>query len=87
MVSEVHELVNAFNSAYVDREALNEMIGQHIALETFVDSTTLFNVIAEGSFTAQRRLQVDIFALRECYKKTNKGILDESLEVRTWLTY
>lgn len=68
MASEVHALIHAVDIGMIVRDALNELLNRNVEMEAFVDSRTLFNVVTKNSNTAERRLQIDIFALRESYK-------------------
>ena len=69
MAAKVHALVLGFDYAYVIREAVEEPLGRRVEIEAYVDSRTLFNVIAKDSPTAERRFQIDVLALRESYQK------------------
>lgn len=69
MAAEVHALVHAFDNGFVVQEVLEELLGRRVELEAFVDSRTLFNVIANNSCTAERRLQIYMCTLREAFRK------------------
>lgn len=69
MAAELRALVNAIDHAYMVRETLEKLPGDHIALGAFVNKRTLFNVTAKDSGTAEQRLQIDICPLRKSYRK------------------
>lgn len=65
MAAEVHAFIYAVGIGIVVRDALNELLNRSGDNESFVDSRTLFDVVAKNSNTAKRRCQIDIFALRD----------------------
>lgn len=78
MIAEVHALVWAFDHRYFVRQALEELLGRQVEMESFVDSRTLFNIIAKNNSTAQGRLQINVWVLKESYKRgqlTRPGLI------------
>lgn len=69
LAAEVHALVLAFDMAYVIQDMLHEILGRKIEIDAYVDSKTLFDVVAKDGNTSEKRLQIDIYALRESYDK------------------
>lgn len=69
MATEVHALVRAIDIGFVVREAFEKLFGRGLEPEAFVDTRTLFNIIAKKSCTAKRRLQIEVWALTERYRK------------------
>lgn len=69
MTAEVRAFAYAFVHDYLLQEILEGLIGREISLEAFVDSSTLFDAIAKDSETAERWLQIDVFALEESYRR------------------
>lgn len=67
MAAEVDALVNAINNGYVICEVLEWTLERTIDIEAYVESCTLFNVVEKDSSTAERRLQINMFALRKTY--------------------
>lgn len=51
------------------QEILKELLGLEISLEKLVNSRTLVNVIPKDSTAAVRRPLIDIFALKESYRR------------------
>lgn len=43
-------------------------MGRNVELEALVDSKTLFNFIAKDGSTVERRLKIDVMALRQSYE-------------------
>lgn len=68
MAAEVHALIHAVDVVTLIGDALNELLGRTIALEAYVDSRSLFKVVTKNRNTAERRLQNDMFALRDSYQ-------------------
>ena len=69
MAAELHALVYGFENDYDAREAISSTMGKHIDIHSFVDSRTVFNVVAKRANTREKRLQIDINALRQSYQK------------------
>lgn len=67
MAAEVQALVLGFDYAFIVKDLIEEIIGRSIRLEALIDSKTVFNVIAKDGQTAERRLQIDVLALRQSY--------------------
>jgi len=65
MAAEIHALVYGFDNGYVAQNFLSEILDQNVPIDGFVDSRTVFNVVAKQSSTLEKRLQIDVFALRE----------------------
>lgn len=68
VVTKMHLLVHKFDNDFVVREGPDELLGQKVKLEAFVDSHTLFKVIAKNSSTVERKLKIDAYALRASYR-------------------
>lgn len=69
MAAELHALVYGFDQAFVVRAVLEELLGQSIQIDGYIDSRTVFNVVAKSSATLEKRLQIDAHALRESHEK------------------
>ena len=67
LAAELHAFVLAFDYAYVLKDMITEIIGRELDLIAYIDSKTLFDVVAKDSNTTEKRLQIDIHALRENY--------------------
>lgn len=68
MDAEVQALLHALDIGTIVRDALKELLNPSADMEAFVESKTLFNVVTKTSKTAERQLQIDIFALMESYR-------------------
>jgi len=75
MAAEIHGLIYGFDNAYVTRSMLKEILNVDIPIHGYVDSKTLFNVIAKNSATLEKRLQIDVFSLREATEKKELNTL------------
>lgn len=67
MAAEIQAFVLGFDYAYAVKNFVKEIIGRTIQLEAMIDSKTVFNVIEKDGQTAERRLQIDVLALRQSY--------------------
>lgn len=67
MAAELFALVLGYDYAYVVRTLMEEMTGLNLKMEALVDSKTVFDVIAKYSQTGEKRLQIDVNALRQEY--------------------
>jgi hypothetical protein len=64
---EVHAFADAFDYAIVLKRDLEAMLSQEIPLTMLTDSKSLFDVITKSSTTTERRLMIDISAVRNAY--------------------
>ena len=67
MVAELHALIWGFDNAYIVQDIVSEILGRKIEIDAYVDSRTVFNVVAKHSNTLKKRLQIDFNALRESH--------------------
>ena len=67
MAAEVMALVLGYDVAFVVKDLVEEILGREIKLEVMIDSRTVFNVIAKDGQTVEKRLQIDVLALRQSY--------------------
>lgn len=69
MAAELMGIVYGFDAAFVVQHMLSEVLGKTIPLDGYVDSKTVFDIIARRGPTLEKRLQIDAHALRESYFK------------------
>ncbi len=69
MAAEIHALIYGFDSAYITKSMMEEILNREIDIEAYVDSRTTFNVIARSAPTLEKRLQIDVFGIRESHEK------------------
>lgn len=67
MASEVHALLLGFDNAFPIHEILSHILARDLPIEAFVDSKTVFDLIAKDGKTRERKLQIDVSAMRELY--------------------
>lgn len=67
--AEIHALVSAFDFALFIANLLAETIGRTPTIEAVVESRTLFDVVSKDGITSELRLQIDVFAPKESYRK------------------
>lgn len=70
--AEIHALILGFDQAYDIRDLLTELIGKEVEIVSYVDRKTLFYKVAKDCTTAERRLLIDIFKIKESY---TRGVL------------
>lgn len=67
----MYALVHGFDDAYMVREMLEKSLSCEISFEAFVDSRTLFNIIAKDGGAVERRLPIDVFVLKKRYMRAD----------------
>lgn len=65
--AEMHGLTLGLDYAYVINTLLAEILNRTVTREDLVDNKTLFNVVSKHASTTERRLHIDIIAIRESY--------------------
>lgn len=66
MASEIHALVHGFDSAYITKHLIEEVMGTKLEIDRYVDSKTLIDVVSKSAATSEKRVQIDDQSLREC---------------------
>ena len=69
MAAELLALVYGFDCAFVVQSALEDIYGYAIPIHVFVDSRTVFNLIAKDANSLEKRLQIDAYAIRQSYRR------------------
>lgn len=67
MASEGHVLVLGLYYSFIINQFFLYILGREVVLESYKYSKTIFKVLHKNSSTTERRLQIDIFGLRESY--------------------
>ena len=67
MAAEIQALTLGFDYAFIVKDLVDEILGRQLRIEAMIDSKTVFNVVAKEGKTTERRLQIDITALRQSY--------------------
>ena len=78
MGAETYALADAFDFAFCCKKDLERILEQRIPLQMLTDSKSLFDVITKCSNTSERRLMIDVDAVRTAYLKheiSNFGFL------------
>jgi hypothetical protein len=57
----------AFDAGFTLRHQLAKMLGRHVPLLFMTDGRSLFKVIINHKKTAEERLMLDVYAVREAY--------------------
>lgn len=68
MTSEIHALIIGFYHAFKMQDLIEEILQQKVAVKAYVDSKTVFDVIAKDGKTTESRIKIDIYALWESYE-------------------
>lgn len=63
LAADVHALVMVLDACYVIRKIMAEITWKNSNIESFVDSKTLFDLVAKDGGTHVRRMKIDIFSL------------------------
>ena len=61
--------VDEFDLAYLLREQLIRVLRTRLPIKMLTDSKTLFDVVTRGTLTTERRLVIDLMAVRESYAR------------------
>lgn len=69
MAAELLALVHGFDHAFLVKHCMSEILGREIPLDAFIDSRTVFNTVAKTAPTLEKRLLIDVCALRESHGK------------------
>lgn len=69
MAGEVFAFTAALDEAFTLRFGLEQLYGCHIPLTLFTDSKQLFDVVTRASHPTEKRLLIDVAAVREAYNR------------------
>lgn len=58
--SEIHAMVVGFDIAFVVQNMFKELLGTKMKIQAYVDSRSVFDVIAKQGNTVEKRLKLDI---------------------------
>eukprot|EP00171_Calliarthron_tuberculosum_P004827 IDg4827t1 len=78
MAAETYAFTNAFDQTFVLKHDMEKMLHKTIPLKMFTDSKQLFDVITKASYPTEKRLMIDILAVREAYNTfeiSNVGLI------------
>lgn len=75
MKCELHALIMGFDCGFIISDVLSEFLRINLVLKSFIDSKTVFDIIVKDGNSTERRLQVDIYALRESYVRADLAII------------
>ena len=67
MAAEILGMIYGFDNAYIAKSMIEEILGCEVPIDCYVDSRTLFNVVARFASTLEKRLQIDVLSLREAH--------------------
>ena len=65
----MYAFADAFDAGYIIKYDLQSMLGRRIPMTMYTDSTSLFDVITKCSSTLEKRLMIDISAVRQAYER------------------
>lgn len=83
MASEINVLVIGFDAIYTLPNHIQEKPGTRTATATYVYSKTFFNGIAKQGKTTEKRLEIEIYGLRESYTVESSHVSAGYQEVRS----
>lgn len=78
MAAEIHAPIYGFDHTFMLQHLLNEKTGRKFRIESFVDSKTLFNFGVRNASTLEKRLQIDVYSIRE-------SLDNKELESLSWI--
>ena len=68
---EMYAFADAFDAAFSIRHDLQRLLKKDVRLTLLTDSMSLFKVIVNSTITTEKRLMIDISAVREAYEKSD----------------
>ena len=83
MAAEVHGLIYGFDEDYLARNMLEEVLRQKREIDGYIDSRTVFNVVAKNNSSLAKRRQIDLHALTEVTHVVNFATLPGSEAIKT----
>ena len=69
MAAETFAFADAFDAAYAIKFDLEKLLNKSIPLLMLTDSKALFDVITRSKYTTEKRLMIDIAAVRQAYNE------------------
>lgn len=63
MAAEFHELIEGFDAAYVIKDMIKDILGRKVRIHAYIDSKTVFDIVAQQGNSTERRLLIDVCAL------------------------
>ena len=66
---EIYAFADAFDYAYTMKHDLENITGRTVPLKMFTDSKSLFDIITKSFSTTERRIMIDVQAVRNGYDK------------------
>lgn len=66
---EIYAFADAFDVAYIIKRDLEIILDQQTRLQMFTDSKSLFDIITKCTSMTEKRLLIDVKAVREAYEK------------------
>lgn len=67
MAAEIQALVLEFDEELLLQDLIKQILRKLIRIEAMIDINNVFNFVARDGKTTERRLQINIFALRQSY--------------------
>ena len=68
MAAELYALAHGFDAGFVLAHTAGKLLNRPVKIRVFTDSRTLFDSIVSLYTTAEKRLMIDIFCLRQAYR-------------------
>jgi hypothetical protein len=67
LAAEVLGLVYGWDQAFVVQHTIQEVLGRTVPVDAYVDSRTTFDCVAKNAVTLEKRLAIDVSALRQSH--------------------
>lgn len=69
MAAKIHGLIYGFDSSIYIQTLLQELTVFNFEIHGVVDSKTLFNVVTKDGSTLEKRLQIDVWPIKESFSR------------------
>jgi hypothetical protein len=69
MAAELHGLVMGFDHALMVASIMQDILQREIAIDGYIDSKTVFDIVTRLGSTMEQRLQIDVAGLQESHMK------------------
>jgi hypothetical protein len=66
--AETMALADAFDAAYSLKHDLQAMLGHEVPITIYTDSLSLFDVLTKATIPMEKRLMIDVLAIKDAYK-------------------
>lgn len=69
MAGEASAFIDGFDHAFLISRDLDMLLSKRLSISMYTDSKQLFDAMTRGKHTSERRLMIEIMAVRQAYRK------------------